>query len=99
MKHFIYSDDTASAAQGKSLLEVENHPNITLEDLAAYCESSFLKPNPAKTQVSTFHLWNHEAKWKLKSYLERSSIHRYTWPYTVFQEVLQKHKDESLRQE
>ncbi|KAL1448639.1 hypothetical protein WDU94_001908 [Cyamophila willieti] len=65
-KQFIYADDTAIAAQGKSFEEVEGKLTRALEKLSVYYGKNLLKPNPSKTQVCAFHLNNFEAKRKLK---------------------------------
>lgn len=61
-RQFIYADDTAVAAQGKNFKEVEEKLTATLNELSTYYDNNFLKPNPSKTQVSSFHLKNKMAR-------------------------------------
>lgn len=60
-RQYIYADDTAVAAQGRSFEEVEQKLTMTLNELSQYYDANHLKPNPAKTQVCAFHLNNREA--------------------------------------
>lgn len=61
VKHFIYADDTALAAQGDTFQDVESTLEESLRVLSDYYDENFLKPNPSKTQVCAFHLKNREA--------------------------------------
>lgn len=61
LKRFIYADDTALCAQGKTFEEVEEKLQEALELLSEYYLDNHLNPNPSKTQVSSFHLRNKEA--------------------------------------
>ncbi|KAL4154014.1 hypothetical protein QTP88_001847 [Uroleucon formosanum] len=61
IKHFIYADDTALAAQGDTFQDVESTLEESLRVLSDYYDENFLKPNPSKTQVCAFHLKNREA--------------------------------------
>ena len=62
---FIYADDTAVAAQGSSLEEVEGKLTSAMDVLSKYYDANHLKPNPSKTQVCAFHLRNREAQRQL----------------------------------
>ena len=64
-RKFIYADDTAVAAQGKSYPEVEDKLEKELERLSDYYEKNHLRPNPSKTQICAFHLRNRVAKKEL----------------------------------
>lgn len=64
-RQFIYADDTAVAAQGKSFEEVEAKLSEALEELSAYYDSNHLRSNPSKTQICAFHLNNKYAKREL----------------------------------
>ncbi|KAJ8889520.1 hypothetical protein PR048_009019 [Dryococelus australis] len=63
-KSFIYADDKATAAQGKTFEEVERKLTIALEALSKYYDKNHLKPNTGKTQVCAFHLRNKDSKRK-----------------------------------
>jgi len=65
-KHFIYADDLAITTQGKTFEEVEVNLNDTLNTMKEYYNDNYLKPNPAKTQITAFHLRNRDAKRKLR---------------------------------
>ncbi|XP_050066097.1 uncharacterized protein LOC126555181 [Aphis gossypii] len=49
VKHFIYADDTALAAQGDTFQDVESTLEESLRVLFDYYDENFLKPNPSKT--------------------------------------------------
>lgn len=65
VKHFIYADDTALAAQGDTFQDVESTLEESLRVLSDYYDENFLKPNPSKIQVCDFHLKNREAQTEL----------------------------------
>ena len=58
---FIYGDDLCLTTQQKTFEQVET----TLNELGAYYNENHLRPNPAKTQLTAFHLKNHQADRKL----------------------------------
>jgi len=71
MKHFIYDDDLAITTQGKTSEEEEENLNVVLNNILLYLYNKYyndmyLKPNPAKTQITVFHLRSRDAKWKLR---------------------------------
>ncbi|KAI5734992.1 hypothetical protein M8J77_012906 [Diaphorina citri] len=77
-KHFIYADDTAVAAQGKTFEEVERKITSSLEKLGDYYNNNHLKPNPSKTEVCAFHLCNNQAKRKLNiTWLNQQLAHNF----------------------
>ena len=83
-RRFIYADDTAVAAQGKTFEEVEEKLTKALSELAIYYEDNNLTPNPSKSQVCAcaFHLRNRQAKRKLKvSWQEQELEHCSTPKY------------------
>ena len=63
---YIYADDRAIAAQGKTFEEVEQSLSEALAELEHYYRDNQLKPNPAKTQTCAFHLRNKQATRKLQ---------------------------------
>lgn len=65
-KSYIYADDRAITAQGKTFEEVEQRLSGALVTLDSYYRNNQLKPNPAKTQVCAFHLKNKQARRKLQ---------------------------------
>lgn len=65
-QRFIYADDLALTAQNHTFGNIESTLNNALKKITIYCKKNWLKPNPNKTQVCTFHLRNKEAKRKLK---------------------------------
>lgn len=63
---YIYADDRAITAQGKTFEEVEQCLGRALVELDIYYQRNQLKPNPTKTQVCAFHLRNNQANRKLQ---------------------------------
>lgn len=61
-RHFIYADDTAVGAQGKTFEEIETKITVALEKLAIFYDRNNLKANPSKSQICTFHLNNSQAQ-------------------------------------
>ena len=62
---FIYADDLCLTTQQKTFEQVETTLASGLNELGAYCNENHLRPNPAKTQLTAFHLKNHQADRKL----------------------------------
>lgn len=60
-KHFIYADDLAITTQRKTFEEVEVNLNIALNTMKEYYNDNYLKPNPAKTQITASYLQNRDA--------------------------------------
>ena len=65
VNHYIYADDTAVAAQDTSFEIVEKKLTTILKEVGTYYHRNHLRPNPAKTQICSFHLKNREANRKL----------------------------------
>lgn len=65
-EHFLYADDLVATAQGDNHAEVQEKLQRILDELDIYYSENALKPNPAKTQVCSFHLKNAKAKCKLQ---------------------------------
>lgn len=40
--------------------------NVTLNAMEEYFNNNYLKPNPVKTKITGFHLWNRNTEWKLR---------------------------------
>jgi len=64
--HFLYANDLAITAQGRTFSEIEQTLAHALEKLDRYYTQNSLKPNPTKTQVSAFYLNNKQARKELK---------------------------------
>ena len=66
-RSFIYADDLGIAAQNHNIHvdDIEATLSTALQDLTKYYNDNQLKANPAKTQVSLFHLRNREVGRKL----------------------------------
>ena len=62
---FIYSDDLCRTTQQKAFKQVENTFASGLNELGAYYKENPLRPNPAKTQLTAFHLKNRHGDRKL----------------------------------
>ena len=62
---FIYADDLGIAALIHNIDDIEATLSTTLQNLSKYYKDNQLKANPAKTQVSLFHLRNREVNRKL----------------------------------
>ena len=65
-RSFIYEDDLCVTAQYSSFTEVERTIGDALDKLTHYYRSNSLRENQYKTQVTSFHLRNKEAKRSLK---------------------------------
>ena len=64
-RSFIYADDLGIAAQNHNIDDIEATLSTALQNLTKYYNDNQLKANPAKTQVSLFHLCNREVGRKL----------------------------------
>ena len=62
---FIYADDLCLTTKQKTFEQVETTLASGLNKLGAYYNDNHLRPNPAKTQLTAFHLNNHQADRKL----------------------------------
>ena len=62
---FIYADDLCLTTQQKTFEHVETTLASGLNELGAYYKDNHLRPNPAKTQLTAFHLKNRQADRKL----------------------------------
>ena len=62
---FIYADDLCLTTQQKTSEQVETTLASGLNELGAYYKENQLPPNPAKTQLTAFHLNNRHADRKL----------------------------------
>ena len=65
-RNFIYADDLCVTIQYPSFTEVENTIEEGLDVLTTKYISNSLRANPDKTQVTSFHMKNREAKRTLK---------------------------------
>ena len=61
-RNFVYADDQCVTAQYPSFTEVEYTIEEALDELTTYYRSNSLRANSDKTQVTSFHLKNREAK-------------------------------------
>ena len=61
-RYFVYADDLCVTAQSPSFTEVEHTIEETLDEVTTYYRSNSLRANPEKTQVTSFHLKNRDAK-------------------------------------
>eukprot|EP00057_Strongylocentrotus_purpuratus_P005102 XP_003730216.1 PREDICTED: RNA-directed DNA polymerase from mobile element jockey-like [Strongylocentrotus purpuratus] len=64
-RSFIYADDLGIAAQNSHIDKIETTLSSALDNQTDYYNNNHLKANPAKTQVSLFHLRNYNAGRKL----------------------------------
>ena len=58
---FIYADDLCLTTQQKTFEQVETTLASGLNELDAYYNENHLRPNPAKTKLTAFHLKNRQA--------------------------------------
>ena len=63
----IYADDLCLTTQQKTFEQVETTLASGLNELSAYYKENHLHPNPAKTQLTAFHLKNRQADRKLNA--------------------------------
>ena len=66
MRNFIHADHICVTSQYPSFTDVEHTISYVLDELTTYYRSNSLETNPDKTQVTSFHLKNREAKRTLK---------------------------------
>ena len=62
---FFYADDLFLTTQQKTFEQVETALTSGLNELGAYHNENHLRTNPTKTQLTAFHLKNHQADRKL----------------------------------
>ena len=62
---FIYADDMCLTTHQKMFEHVEITLDSGLNELGTYYNETHLRPNPAETQLTAFHLKNHQADRKL----------------------------------
>ena len=62
---FFYADDLFLTTQQKTFEQVETALTSGLNELGAYYNENHLRTNPTKTQLTAFHLKNHQADRKL----------------------------------
>ena len=55
-KRFVYADDLCVTSQRSTFIAVEKLVTNALNGLQVYYTENFLKANPSKTQVCSFHL-------------------------------------------
>lgn len=79
-KRFLYADDLCIITQQRKFPDIEKTLKSELHTLSAYYRKSDIKPNPAKTQVSTFHLNSHEAKTPLNITWEGQHLEHNPFP-------------------
>ena len=82
-QHFIYADDLGISAQHMDFTVVEQRLSKALEELTPYYEKNYLRANPSKTQVCTFHLRNREAKRQLKVNWSGTTLEHCETPVTL----------------
>ena len=77
---FIYADNLCVTAQYSSFTEVERTIGNALDKLTQYYRSNSLRANPDKTQDTTFHLRNKEAKRSLKVVWNKTELENTSHP-------------------
>ena len=82
IRSFIYADDLGIAAQNRDIDAMETTLTSALDNLTSYYSDNQLKANPAKTQVSLFHLSNHEAGRQLSLTWNGTSLDN--WQHPVY---------------
>ena len=87
----IYADDIALAYQDEEFEETEQVLTSDLAILADYFKTWKLQPNPAKTEVTAFHLNNRRANYKLNISFDGTPL-----PYNEFPKYLGVTLDRSL---
>ena len=65
-RRFIYADDLCIATHGEKFKDVEDTLTEALSLMEIYYKQWYLKANPSKTQVTSFHLKNRRANYKIK---------------------------------
>ena len=64
-RNFIYADDLCVTAQHPSFKQTEDMIEDVLGEITQYYRNNSLRANPDKTQVTSFHLRNKDAKREL----------------------------------
>ncbi|KAI5732205.1 hypothetical protein M8J77_023312 [Diaphorina citri] len=81
-RKFGYADDWAIAVRSNNVEHAENTLSKDLTTLGNYFRQWRLKPNASKTEVSCFHLNNHQANMRLKVTFEGQLLnHNHTPKY------------------
>ena len=81
-RKFIYADDLALTFQHEKFETIENHLTNDLKIMNQYFKTWRLCPNPTKTEVSCFHLNNHQKDRKLNVAFDDTLIkHNYNPTY------------------
>ena len=100
-RSLIYAVDLCVTVQYSSFTEVEITIVDVLDKLTQYYRSNSLRANPDKTQVTTFHLRNKEAKRSLKVVWNKNwripppEVFRcYPWSDVMLQTAYTQHEDE-----
>lgn len=65
-RKFIYADDVSLVPQDRKLEKCEETLTADFDVLSKYFKYWRLKPNPAKTEISLFHLNNRQANQTVK---------------------------------
>ena len=73
-RKFIYADDMALTFQNKSIEIIENKLSTDLDIMNNYFKNWRLSLNPSKTEVSCFHLDNHQKKKTLNITLNNKTL-------------------------
>ena len=82
----IYADDLCLTTQQKTFEQVETTLTSGLNELGAYYKENHLRPNPAKTHLTAFHLKNRHAYRKLNVTWNDTKLHGTNWgacPHTM----------------
>ena len=79
-RNFIYADDLCVTDQYPLFTEVEHTIEEALDELATYYKSTSRRANPNKTQVTSFHLKNREAKRTLKVKWNNTDLENTPYP-------------------
>ena len=80
---FIYADDLRLTTRQKTSEQVETTLANGLNELGAYYKENHLRPNPANTQLTAFHLKNRHADRKLNVTWNVRSWTTLNHPYTL----------------
>jgi hypothetical protein len=77
---FQYADDIALLAGGTDLDATAQVLEQDLQKLSTYFKDWRLKPNPAKTEIATFHLNNQQSNRKINVHFENVLLHQTVSP-------------------
>ena len=81
-RNLVYADDLRVTAQYPSFTEVEHTIEEALDELTTYYRSNSLRANPDKTQGTSFHLKNKEAKRMLEVKWNNTDLENTPHPMT-----------------